>query len=178
MNAYSPDLRERVIAAAREPNVSQPEVAARFSISLSSVEDWLRTFRHTRRVQALPCAGGKKRMLQPYGQVIREAVAQQPDATLAEWCAMVLAKTGVAANASRMCRELQILKLPRKKVTARQSARNPARPKTAPGLSRTNDGDTPRHRGTPEIHRCRRSRSREKRGAFGFDTTLGTCGSR
>ena len=147
MNAYSPDLRERVIAAAREPNVSQPEVAARFSISLSSVEDWLRTFRHTRRVQALPCAGGKKRMLQPYGQVIREAVAQQPDATLAEWCAMVLAKTGVAANASRMCRELQILKLPRKKVTARQSARNRPRPNTAPSASHPNRDDPAVHRG-------------------------------
>ncbi len=119
MNAYSPDLRKRVLAAANETNLSQSEIAARFSVSLSSVEAWLRTFRETQRTQALPWAGGKKRILQPYAQVIRDAVAQQPDATLTELCTMVFAKTGVRANPSMMCRELQRLKLPRKKVTAR-----------------------------------------------------------
>jgi transposase len=35
--AYSLDLRERVVAAVKE-GVTQPEVAARFKVSLSSVE--------------------------------------------------------------------------------------------------------------------------------------------
>lgn len=115
MKAYSPDLRERVIAAARDPKMTQPEIAAMFSVSLSSVEDWLCTFRNTGRSHALPFAGGAKRALQPHAQVIRDAVAQQPDATLTELCAIVATKTGVSANSSRMCRELQILKLPWKK---------------------------------------------------------------
>jgi transposase len=124
MNAYSSDLRERVIAAARNTNLTQPEIAKTFSVSLSSVEDWLHTYRTTGRIKPLPFARGAKRMLQPHAQVIRELVAQQPDVTLGELCQRVAAKTGVSANPSMMCRELQILKLPRKKVTARQPTRN------------------------------------------------------
>ena len=146
MNAYSSDLRERVIAAARTADLTQPEIAARFSVSLSSVEDWLRTFRNLGRRAPLPFAGGAKRDLQPHAQVIRESVAQQPDATLAELCASVAAKTGVHANPSMMCRELQILKLPRKKKLARLSTRNRTRPKTAPRASRKDDGDPAVHR--------------------------------
>jgi transposase len=153
MSAYSTDLRERVIAAARDPNLTQPEIAATFSVSLSSVEAWLRTFRSSGRIHPLPFAGGAKRALQPHAQVIRELVAQQPDATLAELCARVAAQTGVRANPSMMCRELQILKLPRKKVTARQSTRNPARANTAGRPSRQNGGDPALHRRTPKIHR-------------------------
>jgi hypothetical protein len=47
-------------------------------------------------------------------------VKQQPDATLDELCAVVEAQTTVQASASMMCRELQFLNLPRKKVAARQ----------------------------------------------------------
>ena len=141
MNAYSSDLRERVVAAVRDTDLTQPEIAAMFSVSLSSVEAWWRTFRQTQRVQALPFAGGKKRVLQPHAQVIRDAVAQQPDATLAELCALVAAQTGVHAKPNMLCRELQILNLPRKKVTARQSARNRPRPTTARSTSRQDRGD-------------------------------------
>ena len=128
MNGYSSDLRERVIAAASEGNLTQPEIAAMFSVSLSSVEDWLRTFRTTGRTEALAFAGGKKRALQPYAHVIRALVAEQPDATLEELCAATAARTSVQANPSMMCRELQHLHLPRKKKSARQPTRNRARP--------------------------------------------------
>lgn len=153
MNAYSSDLRERVIAAARTPNLTQPEIAATFSVSLSSVETWLRTFRHTQRIEPLPFAGGRKRTLQPYAQVIRETVAHQPDATLAELCARVFAKTGVSATPGMLCRELQILKLPRKKNLARQSTRHRARAKTARGTPRQDGANLAPDRRTSEIHR-------------------------
>lgn len=136
MNAYSSDLRERVVAAVRDTDLTQPEIAAMFSISLSSVETWWSTFRHTQRLQALPFAGGKKRVLQPHAQVIRDAVAQHPDATLVELCTLIATQTGVQAKPNMLCRELQILHLPRKKVTARQPARNRTRATTAPRTSR------------------------------------------
>jgi transposase len=119
MKAYSSDLRKRVIAAACDTDLTQPEIAELFSVSLSSVETWLRIFRTTERSAPLPHTGGINRVLQPYAQVIRDAVAQQPDATLTELCTRVAAKTGVASTPSMMCRELQRLHLPRKKVTAR-----------------------------------------------------------
>lgn len=131
MHAYSSDLRERVIAAARDTNMTPLEIATTFSISLSSVEDWLRTFRNTGRLQPLPFVGGAKRVLQPHAQVIRTAVAQQPAASLSELCALVKVKTGVSSNPSMLWRELQILNLPWKKNVVRQSTRHRTRPKTA-----------------------------------------------
>lgn len=153
MKAYSSDLRERVIALAGDANLTQPQLAAVFSISLATVEEWLRIFRQTGRTEPLPHAGGAERVLQPHAQVIRQLVQPQPDATLEELCLQIAAKTGVHANPSMLCRELQILNLPRKKVLARQSARNAARPKTAPSLSRTNDGSPTGYRRAPKIHR-------------------------
>ena len=119
MKAYSPDLRERVIHAVRRTDLSQAKIAKAFSVSLSTVENWWRSWQSTARTEPLPYAGGVKRLLQPYATAIRQAVKQQPDATLDELCAAVEARTTVHANASMMCRELQILNLPRKKVTAR-----------------------------------------------------------
>lgn len=152
MNAYSSDLRERVIAAVREADLTQPEIAARFSVSLSAVEEWWRTFRESGRIAALPFAGGAKRVLAPHAALIRQLVAEQPDATLAELCARVAAQTGVHANPSMMCRELRILNLPRKKKFARQSTRNGARSEITRRTSRQDRGDPPRHRRTPQIH--------------------------
>ena len=119
MKAYSPDLRERVINAVRNTDLSQAKIAKAFSVSLSTVENWWCSWQATMRTEPLPYAGGVKRLLQPYAAVIQKAVKQQPDATLDELCAAVEAATTVHANASMMCRELQILNLPRKKVTAR-----------------------------------------------------------
>lgn len=153
MSAYSTDLRERVVAAAHDPNLTQPEIAATFSVSLSTVEAWLRTFRTSGRIHPLPFAGGAKRVLQPHAQLLRELVAQQPDVTLAELCTRVAAQTGVRANPSMMCRELRILNLPRKKKFARQSTRNGAGSNPAGRPSRQDRGDPAPHRRTPQIHR-------------------------
>jgi transposase len=119
MNAYSSDLRERVIAAASETDLTQPEIAATFSVSLSSVEAWLHTFRTSGRCKALPGTNGSPRVLQAQSAVIRALVAQEPDATLGELCTRVAAQSGVRSNPSMMCRELAHLKLPRKKSVTR-----------------------------------------------------------
>ncbi|MGB8645429.1 MAG: helix-turn-helix domain-containing protein [Anaerolineae bacterium] len=118
MKAYSADLRERVIAAVRDANLPQPEIAETFGVSLSCVEKWWRIFRNAQRTAPLPHAGGARRLLQPHAAVIRHLVAHQPDATLEELCTLVAAQTGVQANPSMMCRELHRLQLPRKKVVA------------------------------------------------------------
>ncbi len=135
MKTYSLDLRERVINAVRNTDLSQDKIAKAFSVSLSTVENWWRSWQSTRRTEPLPYAGGVKRLLQPHATAIRQAVKQQPDATLDELCVAVEARTTVHANASMMCRELQILNLRRKKVTARQSTRYPARAKIAQSVS-------------------------------------------
>jgi transposase len=153
MKAYSSDLRARVLGMARDTDITQPQLAALFGLSLSTVEEWLRVFRQTGRTEPLPHAGGATRALQPHAQVIRQVVKQQPDVRLAELCTRVAAKTGTSANPSMMCRELQILHLPRKKITARQSTRNRMRPKIATSAPPQDYENPALPRRTPKIHR-------------------------
>lgn len=115
MKAYSPDLRERVLAAVDAGEQSQAQIAEHFKIGLSTLEGWLRRQRATGRCVALPHGGGRPRALQDCERFLREELKRQPDASLEELCARVLRVEGVQANASMMCRELQRLKLPRKK---------------------------------------------------------------
>jgi transposase len=112
---YSRDLRERVITAVRAKKQSLDQIAQTFGVSPATVDNWARRWRETGSVAALPWAGGAKRSLRDCAPAIRAEVAKQPDATLEELCERVEAATGVRANVSMMCRELQRLDLPRKK---------------------------------------------------------------
>lgn len=114
MNPYSQDLRERAIAAL-EAGKSQAEVAAQFQIHKSTLEKWWYRWCDTGSCAALPPASGPKRTLQAAEKLIREEVKKQPDLTLEELCERVQEAKGLVASPSMMCRELKILKLPRKK---------------------------------------------------------------
>ena len=118
MNAYSQDLRIRVIAGAETGKQTQTSIAETFGVSLSSVEKWWRQKRETGRASALPQVHGPTRSLQDCAQFIRAEIKRQPDSTLAELCARVAAVKGMQASSSMMCRELQHLGLRRKKVAA------------------------------------------------------------
>jgi len=135
MNPYSIDLRERVIAKLREGDPSQTEIAETFEVSDATVEHWWRQWRETGSVQPKPFAAGAPRTLNACEAAIRTAVQHQPDATLQELCDAVAAQTGVQSSPSMMCRELQLLDLPRKKIVARQSTRHAARASPPPRVS-------------------------------------------
>ena len=123
MKSYSQDLRERVIQAVNAGQQSQAEIAATFGVSLSTLEKWWRRWRDTGHLAALPHAGGPARALGQCESLIRREVKKQPDATLAELCERVAAHPGRRVSPSTMCRELQRLKLRRKKKSLHDSQR-------------------------------------------------------
>ncbi|MCA9643204.1 MAG: helix-turn-helix domain-containing protein, partial [Myxococcales bacterium] len=55
-NAYSEDLRARVIRALEE-GASQRATAARYEVSASTVNIWWKTYRDEGRARALPDSG-------------------------------------------------------------------------------------------------------------------------
>jgi transposase len=116
MKAYSQDLRERVAAALAAGELSQRAIAERFGVSKPFVERLSRRIQETGSCAALPHAGGRARTLAPYAIWLRAEVAQQPDVGLAELCDRVQQTHRLQVNTSMMCRELQLLDLPRKKV--------------------------------------------------------------
>ena len=115
MKAYSQDLRERVIAAVAAGQQSQAAIAKTFGISESTLDKWVKRWRNTGSVAALPFAGGRQRALKDCAALIRAEVKQQPDVTLEELCERVATQAEVTASPSMMSRELQVLALPRKK---------------------------------------------------------------
>jgi transposase len=119
MNPYCPDLRARVIATAEAGDETQIAIASAFGVSLSTVEKWVHRKRETGKATACPQTHGPTRTLQGCAKFIRAEVQKQPDLTLAELCERVATVPKVRASPSMMCRELQHLCLPRKKVALR-----------------------------------------------------------
>jgi transposase len=116
MKAISNDLRLRIIEVLQENQETQPEIAERFSVSLSFVEKLWHRFRSTGSYEAKPHGGGRKRVLAEHEELIREKVKKQPDITLAELSEEILAKTEVSSiSLVTISEELSRLGLPRKK---------------------------------------------------------------
>jgi len=116
MKPYSDDLRLRIIETIQENELTQPEIAGQFSVSLPFVEKLWHRFRTTGSYQAKPHAGGVKRFLKDAEELLREIVRTQPEVTLAELCQQVAKQTGKPpVTTATMCVELQKLKLPLKK---------------------------------------------------------------
>ena len=126
MKAYSQDLRERVADALAAGNLSQRTIAERFGVSQRFVERLSARLRDTGSCAALPQAGGRARTLAPYATWLRAEVARQPDVTLEELCERAQQTHRLQVNPSMMCRELQLLDLPRKK--SRSTTANGRRP--------------------------------------------------
>ena len=114
--AYSTDLRERAVGAARAGDLTRGEVAERFDISEGTLYGWLRRMKKDGSVEPLPHGGGRQPSLDSRGmEQLGEIVREQNDRTLAEYALLVEEKTGVQMSRSALDRALKKLTLPRKK---------------------------------------------------------------
>ena len=141
MKAYSQDLRERAMATLEAGEETQADIAERFGIAQSTLEKWWHRWQTTGSCAALPAHPGPGRTLAECEAVIRAEVQRQPDVSLAELCERVQTKSGVQASPSMMCRELALLRLPRKKsrsttASATRRGSNSAARSSKPNLSK------------------------------------------
>jgi transposase len=91
-------LRERVVAACDEGTDTRAEVAERFSVSQSWIRRLLQRRRETGSIAPRPHGGGQRPAFDAEGlERLRQAVADRPDATLAELRAAVGATCGITA---------------------------------------------------------------------------------
>lgn len=143
---YSADLRGCALRACARGDGTRARIARRFGVSESTLYGWLKQEREEDRRRARPHAGGRPRVIDTGGEVVlRELVAADNDATLAEYAAAFTARTGHAVSGPMVCKALERLRLGRKKRpcgpasgTARTwsrsvppTARTPARPTPA-----------------------------------------------
>jgi transposase len=124
MRAYSLDLRQRVIAALDAGEGTQPEIAARFRVSVSFITRLLKRRRRTGSVAPAPHGGGHPPALDSAARRrLRRLVRDQPDATLEE----LAARVGVPCGRMAIFRTLRELKITRKKKSHHASERDTPR---------------------------------------------------
>ena len=111
---YSTDLRERVLASCERGEGTREEIAGRFQVAVSTLYLWLRAARAEGRRGPKPPVRSRA----PIGgraEVLTELVAEQSDATLAEYADRLAARTGTRRSLSAVCRALKAFGLVRKK---------------------------------------------------------------
>jgi len=116
MQAYSLDLRERVVAAYEKGKTTISAVAAQFSVGETFVKKMLRQKRRSGSLKRLPSRAGAKKVLESkHRQWLARQIKEQSDATLAELQMGLLARQAVSVSRATLSRELRELRLPRKK---------------------------------------------------------------
>ena len=138
MKAYSIDIRERIVAAVENDELSQAEAAEQFTVSTSFIEKLLHRWRTTNDLSPRKGRPGPKRVLAPYGDWLRALLREQPDLTLDEIAERVMQAHLVRVNHSMVGRELQLLKLPLKKsrYTPASATRHASKPSAKPSARR------------------------------------------
>jgi transposase len=131
MKPYSLDLHEKILRAYDEHRGSQRALAALFGVSRAFVEKLVQRRRSTGQIAPGPHAGGRKPSCDHAAlAVVRRALQEQTDATLAELCERLGQRRGLWVSVSTMSRLLTRLGLPRKKSRStprRGTRREPSR---------------------------------------------------
>lgn len=115
MNAYSLDLREKIVTTYEGGNTSIRKVARRFQVSKGVVQNLINLKRRTGELRPKKATGGRKSQLAGREEEIALMVEEHPDYTLAEYCEYFGEKTGIRVSVSTMCRALDKQNLTRKK---------------------------------------------------------------
>lgn len=111
---YSQDLRERVIAAV-DGGARVYGAAPLFQVSVSYIYKALIRRRLTGETTARASGGGPKPKLAAHDDALRARIAAEPDITLAELRAWLLAERGIKVSTGCLWNRLQFLGLPLKK---------------------------------------------------------------
>lgn len=134
--AYSQDLRERILSAV-DAGMAVREAAPLFRVSISYIYKAIIRRRLTGETAARPQRCHVSQKLAVYHDAIRKRVSMQPDATLDELRAWMLASHGVSVSQGGMWNVLDRLGLTlKKRRNTRPSRLDPMSPRPVqPGAS-------------------------------------------
>ena len=119
MQAYSLDLRERVVAD-REAGLPTVEVADKYRVSPAWVRRLMQRYRESGQVAPKRRTQYRPPTLAPYLRHLEALIAAQPDATLAE----LRTALAVPVSLTTVWRAVRRLGLPVKKSPARRRTRS------------------------------------------------------
>ena len=125
MEAYSNDLRQRIVDAFKKAEGSAREVAKRFKVAPKTVYNYLTLERETGSLAPRPHGGGPEPKLNEAGvQEVRAVLQEKNDRTLAEVADALDARLKVRVSRSTVHRVVARLGLTRKKKRSARASRS------------------------------------------------------
>jgi transposase len=118
MQAYSVDLRQRIVDALGEQGATIDSVAQRFCVSATSVKRYKGHLQETGSLAARPWPGRPLKIKSDQEDRLRGLVASRTDWTLQRLCDAWHEETGVSISFGVMARTLARLKITYKKRAA------------------------------------------------------------
>ena len=124
MNAYSEDLREKIVEAL-ERGMGKSQAARTFSVSLSSLKRYTKLAQEGRSLAPKKRPGSKPKLDERSSKLLQADLEEHPFLTLQERCEYLRAVASVEVSRSTVCRAIKRMDSTRKKGADRlQNARS------------------------------------------------------
>jgi len=114
MNAYSEDLRRKIVEAL-ERGMGKSQAARTFSVSLSSVKRYARMAEEGRSLAPKKRPGSKPKLDERARRLLEEDLKEHPFLTLQQRCEYLRVVASVEVSRSTMCRAMKRMNATRKK---------------------------------------------------------------
>ena len=114
MNAYSEDLREKIVEALRR-GMGKSQAARTFSVSLSSVKRYAKLAEEGRPLAPKKRPGSKPKLDERSSKLLEEDIKERPFLTLQKRCEYLRVVAGLEVSRSTMCRAIKRMDATRKK---------------------------------------------------------------
>jgi transposase len=114
MNAYSEDLREKIVEALGR-GMGKSQAARTFSVSLSSVKRYAKLAQEGRSLAPKNRPGSKPKLDERSSKLLQADLEEHPFLTLQERCEYLRAVASVEVSRSTVCRAIKRMNATRKK---------------------------------------------------------------
>lgn len=114
MNAYSEDLREKIVEALRR-GMGKSQAARTFSVSLSSIKRYAKKAQEGRSLAPKKRPGSKPKLDERARRLLRADLEERPFLTLRQRCEYLRAVASVEVSRSTVCRAIKRMNSTRKK---------------------------------------------------------------
>jgi transposase len=114
MNAYSEDLREKIIEALRR-GMGKSEAARTFSVSLSSLKRYAKLAEEGRSLTPKKRPGSKPKIDERASKLLEEDIKERPFITLQQRCEYLRTIASLEVSRSTVCRAIKRMNSTRKK---------------------------------------------------------------
>jgi transposase len=115
MDAYSEDLRKKIVQALKQQRMNKSEAARAFGVSLSSVKRYAKAVREGRSLSPGKAPGKKPKLDEKAKKLLEADVQERPFAKLSERQQYLQSVAGLSVSESTLSRAMRKMGFGRKK---------------------------------------------------------------